>query len=40
MNMMVWAMLGGNPLGGGLDKLTGDGAAEGGGEKTETGEDP
>uniref|UniRef100_A0A914XIS8 Complexin 2 n=1 Tax=Plectus sambesii TaxID=2011161 RepID=A0A914XIS8_9BILA len=38
MNMIVGSMLG-NPLGGGLDKLTGDGDAEGG-EKTETGEDP
>jgi len=40
MNMIVGSMLGGNPITGGLDKLTGDGAAEGGGEKTETGEDP
>lgn len=36
--MIVGGMLGGNPLGGGLDKLTG---GEGGGEaKNETGEDP
>jgi len=37
--MIVGGMLGGNPLGGGLDKLTGSG--EGGAEaKNETGEDP
>ncbi|CAJ0921806.1 unnamed protein product, partial [Mesorhabditis belari] len=37
MNMIVGSMLG-NPLGGGLDSLTG--GNEGEGEKTETGEDP
>ena len=37
MNMIVGSMLG-NPLGGGLDTITGGGQNEG--EKTETGEDP
>jgi len=39
MNMIVGGMLGGNPLGGGLDKLTG-GESAGGETKNETGEDP